>query len=482
MFENKKVLIGLVVGLILAIVLPLAYGLIVKPSAPKARTGKVNLVIWNLFDEEDAFARIIQEYRNAHPGVNIEYRRFMNPEAYETLLASELAEGKGPDIFVMHQTAFFKERGKLAPMPVNFGGVTPESYKAAFVPTVSRDLVFTETYTQGKEERKRERIYGVPLYVDTLGLFYNEQSLESYTKESFPKVAWAELAEQIRALSVQRGDTLTLSGMMLGDAQMERASDVFGLLFMQFGGEFYDEERKESLFKKGTNGSAKEAFLYFSKFSDPKSFYYGWDPALVADEASKSEVTAFVRGKTAMFLGYSYYIDSLEKAVTTLKSPGQKVIEKKYMKVALSPQVSNEREDLSKVVTYADYYPFGVSRLSKNTDAAWEFLLYLSSSEQMERYFEKTKKPVSKRNLIKPLSEKYPEYAVFLQQTQYAKSPNFMDRRAFDQGFRAVFGAYKKGILSVDEALSALDEMFTCQSGQYYKKEEYLNKACTPSF
>src|SRR5687767_2127893 len=61
------------------------------------RSQPITLKYWRVFDGDEAFGLIFNDYRKIHPNIAIEYRRFRFDE-YEKALLDAIAEDKGPDI------------------------------------------------------------------------------------------------------------------------------------------------------------------------------------------------------------------------------------------------------------------------------------------------------------------------------------------------------------------------------------------------
>ncbi|MBI2476917.1 extracellular solute-binding protein, partial [Candidatus Uhrbacteria bacterium] len=63
----------------------------------------VDLTVWRVFDDSDSFRGVIDAYKRVHPNVRINYKKLRFDE-YEDALIQALAEDRGPDIFVVHNT------------------------------------------------------------------------------------------------------------------------------------------------------------------------------------------------------------------------------------------------------------------------------------------------------------------------------------------------------------------------------------------
>ena len=141
------------------------------------------LEFWGVFDDRSAYDKIITDFQAQNPGTKILYRQF-SYEEYERSLIDALASGTGPDIVMIHNTWLPKHGDKLKALPDKIPGqkeplMTIQGYKSDFVDVAFNDFVFNN------------QIYGFPLYVDTLALFYNKDILNS-AGISRPPQDWEE--------------------------------------------------------------------------------------------------------------------------------------------------------------------------------------------------------------------------------------------------------------------------------------------------
>lgn len=484
MFQNKPLLIAIVVLVLMLVIGPIIWGLTNKPTPDGGVRGRAEIVIWNLFDEEEAFSRMIQAYRQAHPGVQVTYRRFTNIDQYNKLLASELAEGKGPDIFAVHYTQLQTDRGKMVPMPIDHAGLTMDVFKGAFVPVAYQTLVFPETVKEKGKDITRDRLFAMPLYVDNLALFYNETMLEQYAKSAFPKTYWTGIVEQVAAITQTSRGAITRSGIALGSPDtVRRTTDLFSLMMLQFGGSFYNEDRSQVVVTNRINKDgrsyvpAAESLEFLTSFADEASRNYSWNDSLTFGDPEK-EIAAFVRGDVAMIFGYSYYVRDIASSIRQFSSTA-KTITNKEVSVAPMPQIADPANGDVPEITLADFYPLAVSRNSKAPDVAWDFLVFASQDEQMKQYFDRTKKPVSKRGLIDELAKANPEYEVFLRQSLNARALPIDDRVSYETMVLKLFHDILSKESTVEEAVGRLGKYLECSLGVAEKKPEFLDQTCT---
>jgi len=137
-----------------------------KPKPPE-----ITLVFWG-FDKREVFLEIFESYRKLRPNVKIKYFQ-KNYSNYEKDLIDALASGKGPDVFLIKNTWLLKHKNKLAPMPQNLASF--KEIKDAFVDVVLKDFSL------------EQKIYALPLSVDTLALYWNKDLFNNASVALPPK-------------------------------------------------------------------------------------------------------------------------------------------------------------------------------------------------------------------------------------------------------------------------------------------------------
>lgn len=396
----------------------------------------VELTYYKVFDDSDVIEPYIKEYIADHPGLKINYKKFSDFEEYQKVILNEMAEGEGPDIFSMPNTWFMSNYKKLAPLPENLG--TPEAFAATFVESAYKDLV--------RPDRDGFlRIFALPMTVDNLALYYNKEHFEdNIPTQGKPSLTWEGIKEDVVLLNKQDNsfDRFDVSGIALGRADnISRAVDILYLLFLQYGVEFYDDDITEAVFA-GKFGNALsypglKALEFFASFADPEQKNYSWNEFTAEDDLEDQEIQAFAEGKVSMILGYSYTYDLIVNYLGVLDSKGIDTIEKSSIRTAPVPQLYDPKVSKEKRVTYASYFAETVSHNSKHADLAWDFLLFLTSKENLAKYFEDTHKPTSRRDLIDD-QKKDPIYGVFASQVGYSESFPILDYYAYKDVFSEV--------------------------------------------
>ncbi|MBU1992713.1 MAG: extracellular solute-binding protein [Patescibacteria group bacterium] len=406
----KKIQKFLVFVLVLSMTFGISGCLREKAPAQKKVLKSVDLVYYKMFDDEDAISPIIQDYQAKNPGVRVHYKKFTDFEEYMETIVNELAEGEGPDIFSVQNTWFTGNLKKLIPMPSAYA--TSNDFDQTYVDVAAQDMIHAD-------EVGVPRIYGIPMTIDTLAIFYNKDHYSDRVPGvGRPGTTWSELGEHVAELTEEDDsyEHFEVAGIAMGRADnITRAVDILYLLMMQLGTVFYDDKLEHATFAT----SAKEALEYFISFADEESDHYSWNKYISDPESEEKEITTFAKGKTSMIIGYSYTYDQILNEIARLKKNGEDAISPSAIRVAPMPQMSNAATD--KRITYASYFAETVSRTSKNPEEAWNFLIHLGSKESLQKYNDATKKPTSRRDLIED-QKLDPTYGVFVNQIGHAES------------------------------------------------------------
>jgi ABC-type glycerol-3-phosphate transport system substrate-binding protein len=407
----------------------------------------VTLQFWSVFDDSSVYEPIINQYRQLNPHVTIEYRKLTINE-YETTVLNALAAGKGPDIWSIHNTWLPKHQDKLAPAPESL--LSLQAYEDTFV-TVAKDDFVRLTPGINPEtglQETQSNIYAVPLAVDTLALYYNEDLLNSASIVD-PPATWTELMRAVRQITIKNEfDDITLSGVSMGTASnVNRAPDLLSLLMLQNDTEMTNEEGTQALFNRSKiDGQTGEEFFpgldalrFYTQFSDPRKEVYTWTPT------KDNSIDAFASESSAMMINFSYQRENL-----FAKAP------KLSYKVAPVPQI----EGTSKEVNYANYWGQSVSATSANQEEAWKFLVFLAGNEQSTSYLSTTGRPAARKDIIKQQLED-PFMGIFAAQALTAKTWTQTDSAAIDGIFNQMIDSVALGEQEDEEALNTAAQQVT---------------------
>lgn len=439
---NKRLIItigGAVLGIAFIGLIAFSAGCFrTKEYRPTQSNEMVELTYYKLFDDSDVMEPIIQEYRALFPNVKINYRQFTDTEEYYDLILNELAEGEGPDIFSVPNTWFVKNYKKVYPAPTNM--YPPQIFEDEFVSVTMDDLV------KQNPETGDLQVYGIPMTVDTLALYYNKDQFDdAIPEQGKPSVTWDGIKEDVYKLTKKDNsfERFEVSGMAMGFADnISRAVDILYLLMLQDGGSIYDQNYMEAIFAQqqgiGSDGSTikpgENALELYTSFADSTNKNYSWNSYLSDANSDEKEITTFARGKVSMIIGYSYMYEQILDEIDELQAKGLSTIDPDVIRIAMIPQKMDPSQSTEKRVAYAHYFAETVARTSENPDWAWDFIVFATSKEQLQHYNEKTHKPTSRRDMIEEQKED-PIYGVFAEQIGIAESFPIYDEAAYEQIF-----------------------------------------------
>lgn len=448
---------------------------------------KIEIEFWNLYDEEKVFKGMIQAYQSMHSEVDIKinYTQFTNEEQYEQLLLNKFAEGEGPDIFAIHHSWLPKHINKISPMPEDI--MTPDIFRNIFFDVTARTLI-------REDSDYLERIYGIPMFVDTLALYYNKKIFRNIKPDGKTKPAetWEEIKAQIPVLTDpdKSLDRFKRNGIAMGRADnIRHAIDILMLLFAQEELSLYDETQDNIILTKkqetsaGKNSTpAKNALSLYTSFEvGSEALHENWNQFITALYKDEKEMGAFVRNKTAMIFGYSGMYEDLKTVIEAHAKESETPIKISDIGVVPAPQflTAEDRDEDQFAINLADFYPLTVSRTAEYRGTewyAWEFLNVISGEEGATAYYQSTHKPSALISLID--NQKGEDiYGPFAQQVQTATILPILDKKTFTEIFlTAISKTRRQGVAKV---LDTAEKQLQCLLDQIKEKPNSLDVKCT---
>ncbi len=333
----------------------------ILPGLRQKAPASVSIEVWGI-DSEESVRDILGSFKAQFPYITVNYFA-LNKNKYEETLINRLAENRGPDVFFLKNSQILKHRDKIFPLPQDSLKFSTVTFRNTFVDGPARELISAQN-----------EILGLPLYIDTLGLYYNKDIFNAAGIAELPR-SWEEVISDATKLTTktQAGDIIK-SGIALGDAKsVEYAFQILSTLILQNGDPIVDNQGKPLI----TNLSA-DAIRFYTAFSDPARLNL-WTPRF------RNSLDALSDGTTAMAFGFSEDARRLQ-----LKNPHLS------LGVIPFPQPKNAATQ----ITYGEYYFPTVSKLSKNPDAAWQFIVFLASADSALRYSQKTGLPPARRDVV----------------------------------------------------------------------------------
>src|SRR3989338_9809393 len=177
----------------------------------QAATKPVTLEYWTVFDDVDALQELVTKYKGSRPYLNVTIRQ-LRMEDFYTELVQELAVDRGPDIVSISSRSIGTYEPMLTPMP---GAVRDTTVRLEEGVAGNKKTVITSqnlqlpTPTQLDQEYVQAVkndvvrggvVFGLPLSMDTLAIYYNKDLLDRAGVPEPPK-NWDEFQEAVKKIT-----------------------------------------------------------------------------------------------------------------------------------------------------------------------------------------------------------------------------------------------------------------------------------------
>lgn len=312
-------------------------------TAPKA----ITLNVWGLWEKPEVMDMLISKYKETHPNVTINYddRSVLKLEDYKETVYTRAAQPDSPDIIFVHNSWVPGLHGSLAPAPDSI--MNAATYGSRFYDVATKSAVFDN------------KVYGLPLYYDGLVLVYNKKHFEEIDQKIAP-TAWEEFRRVALALTVKGTDgKLVRAGAAIGTSDnIDFATDILGLMFAQAGVNIPDDLESKP---------ATDALTFYTNFYKEDKV---WDNTF--PEAS----TAFAQEKVSMIFIPTWNLLDIVTA-------------RPDMSIGVAPVPQARPSDPA---AWGSFWMSTVSGGSKNKEAAWEFIKWMSDNDQQLMYFSENSK------------------------------------------------------------------------------------------
>jgi ABC-type glycerol-3-phosphate transport system substrate-binding protein len=413
--KNQIIFIGIVLFLILLFVLIFSFGK-KEPIPPK-----VNLVIWGIEPQKN-FEVLINAYKAIRPNVEVAYRQ-IPLENYKKELLNALASQSGPDILMIQSKKLLEDIDKL--YPVDNTQFNLNQLRNLFPQVVEDDFFYDN------------KIYALPLYIDTLALFYNQDYFNKAKIVNSPK-NWEEFADYSNKLKVLDANSSQIiqagSAMGADENSIAYAPDILKLLLKQYGVQVFNKNGYADL---GINSNGGDVLNFYTSFANPQTANYTWPRNF------GNSIDEFSSQKAAMIFAYNKDIQIIKNKNPFLN-----------FKIAETPQVKNSQINYS----YSNYWGLAVSKQSKNSAWAWDFIINtLANYNVMQGYVDVSLNPPALKYLInQKLND--PNLSVFAYQALIARSWQEKNMEKINQIFNNIILGVNAGKYNVRDAIRLAQE------------------------
>ncbi|KKS83511.1 MAG: Extracellular solute-binding protein family 1 [Parcubacteria group bacterium GW2011_GWD2_43_10] len=339
------------------------------------------------------FDILLNDYKKIRPNVSVNVSQ-IREEELESALIQALADGRAPDVVSLPNTWLRGWQHRLAPLPPTLtlpyleltgtfkkeprwvlkeiNSLDLKSIKARYVDTVVNDVYFDS------------KIYGLPLNLDTLLIFYNVDLLTAAQFPEAPKT-WNEFKEASQAITkLDKLGRLLQNGAALGTAEnIPYSFDIVSALMLQNGTPMMtggSASFQKPISVQGESYSpGLDALRFYTDFANPSKETYSWS----ADQINARE--AFAAGKLGFVFGYWRDLPNLKAMAPKIR-----------IGLANFPQI----EGSFQTSYYANYFIETVLKQSTHQTEAWDLIQFITTPAEAKKYLESAKQPTAQREFV----------------------------------------------------------------------------------
>ncbi|MDX2243393.1 MAG: ABC transporter substrate-binding protein [Leptolyngbyaceae cyanobacterium bins.302] len=320
--------------------------------------------------------QVIQEFEANHPDIDVQYEA-INSE-YMDVIRTRLIGDVAPDVFYLEafEAPQLIKYGVLEPLDAY---ITPEFDVADFEPALLKAF------------QRDGKTYGLPKDFSTLVLFYNQQAF-AQAGIAQPPQTWDELRSVSKQLTVDTNGDRKPDQFGFGLAP-ELARQTF--MINAFGGRLGNQKGYATF---ATPASLKGLDLVIDQYRDDRT------AAQPTDVGATWGSEMLGQGKAAMVIEGPWSIPYFKETFPSLQFGTAEV-----------PMVNGKRGTMAYTVAYV------MNRKSKQKQAAWKLIAYLTSKQGMKYWAEQGLALPSRRSLLAELGyDRNPLYAPFVKGATYA--------------------------------------------------------------
>lgn len=314
-----------------------------------------SVVVWGTFDKRVMEKLFIDIAENDKPFSVVRYEE-KNPETFDLDLLNAIAENRPPDLIILKHDALVTHRTKLFPLDFK---------------TIS-ERQFRDTYIDGADIFLRpDGIYGIPLVVDPLVMYWNRDMISSAGLAGPPKT-WEELVS-VTVPSITRTDSglnILRSALAFGEyTNVSHAKKILSMLFLQSGTDIIIEQDGNYVVTLGeTSGSvlppSEAALAFYVQFAIPANKNYSWN------RSQSRDTLQFLAGDLALYF-----------------APGGEYLDLERQNPNLNFDVATVPQGVGASIlrNYGDFYALAIPRTSRNVAGAYNAALTIGSEAVVSR-------------------------------------------------------------------------------------------------
>lgn len=337
-------------------------------------SSSANLLVWGTIDSEVFDSLYSNSTIKNQKSIEVKYVR-KNAVDFQQDFVEALSDGKGPDVIILREDLMYQNRNKILNIP--YKNYSARDFKDRFI-------------ENGEIFLAQDGIVALPIIVDPMVMYWN-RDIFSNNQIAQPPKYWDEfyLNDTGSALisKITKKDSnanILLSAVALGEwKNIVNAKEIFSMILIQTGSSITarEDDKVVSTLDK-TNSSVSESQLatnFYTQFSNPTSATYTWNRAL------PSSLNMFLVGNLATYIGFSSELFNIKQKNSNLN-----------FDVTYVPQIRNA----SKKVVFGHIYGASIVKQSKQTSAAFTFIVSLTEPAALKAAEVTSTLPPVRRDLL----------------------------------------------------------------------------------
>lgn len=257
------------------------------------------VTIWGTLPKEGMTAAIDDITKTNKAYANVTYVQ-KDENSFADELVNAIADKNGPDIILIPHEKLVQFRTKI-------GRISYDTYPLRDIKTNYIDGAQVFALSDG--------LYGYPIMVDPLMMYWNKNRLAAKNYLSAP-ATWEAMVNEYLPTLIERNPDRTIVKNVVAMGEYQNVRNAFGILSMlllQAGSEGVvntDERRYDIRLNEAPNSQVKPfeiATDFYTRFSKPSNVLYSWNKSFTSDK------DRFLSEDLAFYFGYGSEAHDLEQ-------------------------------------------------------------------------------------------------------------------------------------------------------------------------
>lgn len=349
--NKNKIIFAIIWAILLVLVILAALNLRWSEPRQTSTSSWDSFDIWILWDETASFTEFLTEFKQANPKyankTNITVESFSDYDSYFYSLVSAFSKWEWPDVFVLNNS----EQSVLEDNIIGIDPtlISPSDFRKAYKWVFGDDLI-------SRTWEWVEFLKWIPVWYESLGIFYNRRYFKSVDFDS-----WTSLASAAASISEKNKWKLIPLGLWSSNGTTY-APDIFTQLLALSGESWLDKISTQTL---------AQALQTYESYGDENGD--NWYNGLISNNPWKSDLDLFSLWEVAAVIWYP----------RTLQQIDEKWYRSTFLLATSFPSYAWVDHN-----TLVDYNYFAINKASTDVDLGISLLSYMTTDDGAEKYLD----------------------------------------------------------------------------------------------